>query len=141
MLVLKIGDKMNNCATAFTENYYFQEKWIRGQIEHAKHDSFVDLYIAEKEIDDAGIVAFACPSDTDSFRDKHLSDVGKRKLSSSLRTFKKRQNRRLVTKRLDIDISRPASLALEILVKDSGLTKIQVIEQLLLEAKAKKDVE
>ncbi len=130
---------MTKRVTAFDGHYDIQEAWIRRQIDHFKHDSFVDLYLAQKEIEEAGISAFATPEETAKFREKHLSKSGKTKLSSSLRTYKKRHNRKLTTRRLDIDISLPAYLALESLVKELGLTKIQLIEQLILERKEKQN--
>ena len=133
------GANMTKKAKTFSDNYYIQESWIRRQIDSIKEDSFVDLDKAREEIEKAGIAAFASPDDIDLFREKHLSDIGKTKLSSSLRTHKKRQMRKLTTRRLDIDISLPAYLALETLVQEQGLTKIQLIERLVLEEKKKSD--
>lgn len=130
---------MTITAKTFSENYDIQESWIRRQVESFKEDSFVNLELARKEIEEAGITAFATPKDIDTFRNKHLSDIGKKKLSSSLRTYKKRNIRRLTTRRLDIDISLPAYLALEFLVQEQGLTKIQLIERLVLKEKEKSD--
>jgi len=132
---------MTKKVTAFEKYFDIQEQWIRGQIEHFKYDSFIDLHLAQKEIEEAGITAFATSSDISNFRDKHLSGVGKKKLSSSLRTFKKRQNRKITTRRLDINISRSAYIALEALLREQGITKIQLIERLLLEEKARSDEE
>ncbi|MFT6905945.1 MAG: macrodomain Ter protein organizer (MatP/YcbG family) [Oleiphilaceae bacterium] len=124
---------MPKVANIFNDYYYIQESWIRRQINNLKGDSFVDLSLAKKEIEDAGLVAFVDLKSIEQFREKHLSEIGKKKLSVTLRTYKKRENRKLTTKRLDIDISLHAHLALKNLVIESGLTKIQIIEQLLLQ--------
>jgi len=133
------GGCMPQKKTVFAEHYEIQESWIRRQIEHSKEDSFINQSLALKEIDEAGIAAFASPYDVDKFRDKHLSESGKRKLSSTLRTFKKRQNKMLTTQRLDIDISQPAYLALEAITREQKVTKIKLIERLLLEEKTRSE--
>ena len=131
---------MTHLVSTFSENHDIQESWIRRQIDSLKVGSFIDLDIARDEIEAAGISAFATPECVDIFREKHLSVIGKKKLSSSLRTYKKRNTRRLTTRRLDIDISLPAYLALEALVRELDITKIQLIEQLVLEEKEKSDI-
>jgi macrodomain Ter protein organizer (MatP/YcbG family) len=130
---------MTKAINTFSDNYDIQESWIRRQVDSFKDDSFVDLELAKNEIEDAGIAAFATPKDVDVFRSKHLSDIGLKRLSSALRTYKKRSIRRLTTRRLDIDISLPAYLALEALVREQELTKIQLIERLVLDEKEKSD--
>jgi macrodomain Ter protein organizer (MatP/YcbG family) len=121
----------------FNEFYDIQESWIRRQITDLKYDSFVDLHIARNQIEDEGIVAFNNFKSIDQFREQYLSKNGKNKLSSTLRTYKKRNKRKLTTKRLDIDISLSAHLALAALISESGLTKIQIIEQLILNERDK----
>lgn len=128
---------MPKVAKIFNDYYDIQESWIRRQIIDFKHDSFIDFDLAKKEIEDAGIAAFANAKTVDEFRDNHLSDIGKKKLSSSLRTYKKRHNRKLTTRRLDIEISKSAYLALELLVNESALTKTQFIEKLILKERKK----
>lgn len=128
---------MSKTNNIFNEYYDIQEAWIRRQIINLKYDSFVDFYLAQKEIEEAGITAFATFKSVEKFRNEHLSSIGKKKLSSSLRTYKKRNNRKLTVRRLDIDISKSAHLALESLVNQSGLSKIQIIEQLLLQEREK----
>lgn len=128
---------MTQRTTVFDDLHHNQEVWIRGQLDHLKYDSFVDFDIAKKEIEDAGITAFATPEETAKFRKKHLSKSGKAKLSSSLRTYKKRNNHKLTKRRLDLNISLPAHLALETLATDLELTKTQLIEQLILERREK----
>jgi macrodomain Ter protein organizer (MatP/YcbG family) len=121
----------------FNEFYDIQESWIRRQITDLKYDSFVDLHIARNQIEDEGITAFNNFTSIDQFREQHLSKSGKNKLSSTLRTYKKRNKRKLTTKRLDIDISLSAHLALAALISESGLTKTQIIEQLILNERNK----
>jgi len=130
---------MTKITNTFSDNYDIQESWIRRQLDSFKDASFVDLELAKREIEEAGIVAFATPKDVDVFRSKHLSDIGMKRLSSALRTYKKRSIRRLTTRRLDIDISLPAYLALEGLVRNQGVTKIELIERLVLDEKEKLD--
>ena len=130
---------MSKKTTTFEQHHDIQESWIRRQIDNLKNDSFIDLGLARKEIEEAGITAFATPEDVDIFRNEHLSELGVKRLSSSLRTYKKRIARRLTTRRLDLDISLPAYLALETLVREQGLTKMQLIERLVLEEKEKFD--
>jgi len=132
---------MTRRVTAFDDCYHIQEAWIRRQIDHFKHDSFVDLYLAQKEIEEAGITAFATPKETAKFREKHLSKSGKTKLFSSLRTYKKRNNQKLTTRRLDLNISLSAHLALGSLATELELTKTQLIEQLILERREKQTEE
>jgi len=138
---IQIGGNMTKKVTAFDGHYDIQESWIRRQIDRFKHDSFVDLYIAQKEIETAGITAFASPKETAKFREKHLSKSGKAKLSSSLRTYKKRNNQKLTTRRLDLNISLPAHIALEALASELRLTKTQLIEQLILDRRKKQTEE
>jgi macrodomain Ter protein organizer (MatP/YcbG family) len=121
----------------FNEFYDIQESWIRRQLTDLKYDSFVDLDIARNQIEDEGITAFNNFKYIDQFREHHLSKSGKNKLSSTLRTYKKRNKRKLTTKRLDIDISLSAHMALGALISESGLTKIQIIEQLILNERDK----
>ena len=123
---------MTKAINTFSENHDVQESWILRQIDSFKDDSFIDLGLARKEIEEAGITAFATPEWVDNFRDKHLSDMGMKKLSSSLRTHKKRSARRLTARRLDIDICVKTHITLQAMVKESGLTKIEFIEQLIL---------
>lgn len=130
---------MTKTTNTFSDNYDIQESWINRQIDSFKDDSFIDLELAKSEIEEAGITAFATPKDVEAFRNKHLSKLGMERLSSALRTYKKRSARRLTTRRLDIDIALPAYLALETLVREQGLTKIQLIERLVLEEKEKSD--
>lgn len=123
---------MPKVASIFNNYYDIQESWIGRQINNFKSDSFIDLSMAKKEVEDAGLVAFVNHESIDQFRDKHLSKAGKNRLSATLRTYKKREKRRLTTQRLDLNISRKAYIALDSLARDSGLTKIQIIEQLIL---------
>ena len=129
---------MSKVASIFNDYYDVQESWIGRQINDFKDDSFIDLSMAKKEIEDAGLVAFVNHESIDQFRDKHLSKIGKNKLSATLRTYKKREKRRLTIQRLDVDISRKVYVALDSLVKDSGNTKIQIIEQLILKERENK---
>ena len=122
------------------DNYDIQESWIRRQINSLKYDSFIDLKGAKSEIEELGIAAFATPHDVNVFRKRYLSELGIKRLSSSLRTNKKRYIRRQVTQRLDIDLSKQAYIALEALVRKKRITKIQLIEQLILEEKEKSDI-
>ncbi len=130
---------MTKTTNTFSDNYDIQESWINRQIDSFKDDSFIDLELAKSEIEEAGITVFATPKDVEAFRNKHLSKQGMERLSSALRTYKKRNTRRLTTRRLDIDISLPAYHALETLVRELGITKIQLIERLILEEKEKSD--
>lgn len=128
---------MSKSTSTLNKYYDVQESWIRKQVKDLKGDSFIDLDLASKEIENAGIAAFANPAAIDKFREDHLSKIGKDRLSSALRTHKKRYNRRLTTRRLDIDISVAADTALKIMVKQSGLTKIEFIEQFILKERKK----
>lgn len=128
---------MSKSTSTFNDYYDVQESWIRKQISNLKSDSFIDFDIAREEIESAGITAFANQTVIDKFRDDHLSKVGKDRLSSALRTYKKRENRRLTTRRLDIDISVEADTALRVMVKESGLTKIEFLERLILKERQK----
>ena len=123
---------MAKVARIFSNYYDIQESWIQRQINDLKYDSFIDLSTAKQEIENAGLVAFVDNKSIELFREKHLSKLGKERLSATLRTYKKRENRRLTSKRLDLDISRSAYIALEALAKQSELTKTQLIEQLIL---------
>jgi len=131
---------MAKAINTLNDNYDIQESWIRRQIDSLKYDSFIDLKGAKSEIEDLGIAAFATPHDVNAFRKKYLSELGIKRLSSLLRTNKKRYIRRQVTQRLDIDLSKQAYIALEALVRKKRITKIQLIEQLILEEKEKSDI-
>tara|TARA_R110001583_G_scaffold60750_2_gene180195 strand:- start:99 stop:518 length:420 start_codon:yes stop_codon:yes gene_type:complete len=131
---------MTKAINTLHDNYDIQESWIRRQIDSLKYDSFIDLKGAQSEIEDLGIAAFATPHDVNTFRKRYLSELGIKRLSSLLRTNKKRYIRRQVTQRLDIDLSKQAYIALEILVRKKRMTKIQLIEQLILEEKEKLDI-
>jgi macrodomain Ter protein organizer (MatP/YcbG family) len=96
---------------------------------------------AQKEIEDAGITAFSTPEKTTEFREKYLSKSGKTKLSSSLRTYKKRNSQKLTRRQLDLNISLPAHIALETLASELELTKTQLIEQLILDRREKQSEE
>ena len=129
---------MSKVSNIFSSYYDIQESWIQRQINDLKYDSFIDLSSAKQEIEDAGLVAFVDNQSIELFREKHLSKVGKERLSSTLRTYKKRESRRLTRKRLDLDISRSAYTALELLVEESGLTKAQFIEHLIFKKRDNK---
>ena len=101
LVIFQIGGNMTKRITVFDDHYYIQEAWIIRQIHHFKHESFVDLYLAQEEIEEAGITAFATPEETAKFREKHLSRSGKAKLASALRTYKKRSNQKLTTREFD----------------------------------------
>ncbi|WP_028865591.1 hypothetical protein [Psychromonas aquimarina] len=128
---------MAKVVNIFNDYYDIQESWIRRQIDNLKYDSFIDLNAAKKEIEGAGLVAFVDHHSLQQFRESNLSVTGKKKLSAALRTYKKRDNRKLTTRRLDIDISLQAHQVLETMAAESGLTKIQIIEQLLLNEREK----
>ena len=126
-------------STSTFNNYYdIQESWIRKQVKDLKGDSFINLDLASEEIENAGITAFANHSEIDKFREEHLSKIGRNRLSSALRTYKKREKRRLTTRRLDIEISVKADTALKVMAKESGLTKIEFLERLILKEREKK---
>ena len=126
-------------STSTFNNYYdIQESWIRKQVKDLKGDSFIDLDLASEEIENAGITAFANHAVIDKFREDHLSKIGKTRLSSALRTYKKREKRRLTTRRLDIEISVKADTALKVMAKESKLTKIEFLERLILKEREKK---
>ncbi|WP_372882956.1 RepB family protein [Psychromonas sp.] len=127
---------MPNSLNTFNKYYDVQESWIRRQIDNLKDDSFIDLGLAKKEIEDAGITAFSDYTVIGKFRDDHLSAIGKKRLSSTLRTYKKRKTHKLTTKRLDLDISLESHIALQSLVKESGITRIEIIEKLILQERA-----
>ncbi|WP_435235284.1 hypothetical protein ACR30L_16190 [Psychromonas sp. PT13] len=130
---------MSKSTSTFSAYYDIQESWLRKQVKDLKDDSFIDLDLAREEIENAGITAFANHAVIDKFREEHLSKRGKDRLSSALRTYKKRENRRLTTRRLDIDISVEADTALKVMVKESGLTKIEFLEQLILKEREKQN--
>ena len=49
---------MPKVASIFNDYYDVQESWIERQVKDFKSDSFIDLSIAQKEIEDAGLVVF-----------------------------------------------------------------------------------
>jgi len=122
---------MSKVASIFNHYYDIQESWIERQVKDFKSDSFIDLSIVQKEIEDAGLVVFVNHESIDLFREKHLSKIGKKRLSATLRTHKKLEKHSSTVKRLDLFISRKSFADLEYLVSESGLTKIQIIEQLI----------
>lgn len=111
-----------------------QLKWLDNQMAKIANDgaqSFNNANVAERAFNkmksDSLIVG---DSDIEHFVSVHLSEIGTRKLVTTLRVYLKRSN----AERLQVELSRSNKSRLDKLVNVSGMTKIQIINQLIANA-------
>ncbi|MGB5444020.1 MAG: hypothetical protein WBM99_00825 [Psychromonas sp.] len=109
-----------------------QLKWLNNQIDKIANDgalSFSNAKVAERAFEklnkeNMGLIS---DSDLEHFINIHLSEVGIRKLVTTLRVYLKRNG----TERLQVEITKSNKQLLDKLVNVSGKTKIEIINQLI----------
>jgi len=142
---------MNNIQhyTIFTdENLYpNQINWIVKQIESCKDSSFNDLELARSNLDQLTILRLEkkqpkkqlqrnlklAERNLHGFRNLFLSESGFSKLNTTLKVARKRlSDKEAGSKKLDVTVSPDVFEKLNAIVKDTGLTKTSLIEELIL---------
>ncbi len=112
-----------------------QMKWLDNQIAKIANDgakSFSNADVAERAYlklneENIGLIS---DSDIEHFISVHLSEIGHKKLVTTLRVYLKRNK----TERLQVEITKSNKLLLDKLVEVSGKTKIEIINQLIASA-------
>ena len=111
-----------------------QHKWLDNQITKIANDgskSFSNPDVAERAYNqmmrDSLIVS---DDDIEHFVSVYLSEVGIRKLVTTLRVYRKRNN----AETLQVEININTKRELDYLVKISGKTKVEIIKQLITNA-------
>lgn len=111
-----------------------QHKWLDNQIAKIANDgskSFSNPDVAEraynKMMRDTLIVS---DEEIEHFVSVYLSEVGLRKLVTTLRVYRKRNNSEILQAEININTKRE----LDYLVKISGKTKVEIIKQLIANA-------
>ena len=114
--------------------HHVQLTWLDNQMVKIANDgakAFVNADVAERAYNkmkkESLIVS---DSDIEHFISVHLSQIGLTKLVTTLRVYKKRN----FTDRLQVEITKGNKIRLEQLVKLSGKTKIEIINQLIANA-------
>lgn len=112
-----------------------QLKWLDNQITNIANDgalAFLNANVAERAYmklkdENMGLIS---DSDLEHFISVHLSEVGLKKLVTTLRVYRKRNH----AERLQVEITKSNKLLLDKLVNVSGKTKIEIINQLIASA-------
>ena len=114
--------------------HHVQINWLDNQIAKIANDgakSFLNADVAEraynKMINESLITS---DNDVEHFVSTYLSEIGLTKLVTTLRVYKKRNS----TERLQVEITTNNKSRLNQLVKISGKTKIEIINQLIAHA-------
>ncbi len=114
-----------------------QLNWIDNQMANIAHEgakSFSNVPTAERAYNKMRESLIVDDLDIEHFVSVHLSEIGLRKLVTTLRVYLKRNNKRNQTQRLQVEITRTNKAKLDKLVEISGKTKIQIINLLILQA-------
>jgi len=118
-------------AVLLKTEHMVQLNWLDNQIANIANDgakSFLNVNVAEraysKILSESLITS---DSDIEHFVSTYLSELGLKKLVTTLRVYKKRNS----SERLQVEISRSNKSRLDQLVKLSGKTKIEIINQLI----------
>lgn len=107
-----------------------QLKWLNNQMAKIANDgahSFSNVSTAERAYKKMNKALITSDSDLEHFMSVYLSETGLRKLVTTLRVYKKRNN----TERLQVEISQTNKHLLNRMVEMSGKTKIEVINLLI----------
>lgn len=110
-----------------------QLKWLDNQIAKIANDgaqSFSNANVAERAHNKMKKSLIVDESEIEHFVSVHLSPTGLKKLVTTLRVYLKRNN----AERLQVEITRSNKRLLDNLVKISGKTKIEIINQLIANA-------
>jgi hypothetical protein len=107
-----------------------QLKWLNNQMAKIANDgalSFLNVDVAERAYKKMNKSLVIDDLEIEHFMAVHLSEVGIRKLVTTLRVYLKRNG----TERLQVEITKSNKNLLDKLVKVSGKTKIEIINQLI----------
>jgi len=107
-----------------------QQKWLNNQMGKIANDgaiSFLNPNVAERAYQEMNKSLIVSNSDIEHFISVHLSEIGLRKLVTTLRVYLKRSN----TERLQVEITNSNRRQLNELVKKTGKTKIEIINLLI----------
>lgn len=110
-----------------------QLKWLDNQMAKIANDgakAFSNVNVAERAYNKMKKALISKDSDIEHFVSVHLSEIGLKKLITTLRVYLKRNN----TERLQVEITRSNKRLLDKLVEVSGKTKIEIINQLIANA-------
>ena len=108
-----------------------QLKWLDNQMAKIANDgakSFSNAGTAERAY--AKLEIIPSDSDIEHFISIHLSEIGLRKLVTTLRVYLKRN----MAERLQVEITKSNKRLLDKLVEVSGKTKVEIINQLIADA-------
>jgi hypothetical protein len=112
-------------------DHQVQLTWLDNQIANIANDgakSFSNADVAERAYNDMlSASLITSESDIEHFVSIHLSESGLKKLVTTLRVYKKRNS----SERLQVEITRSNKSRLDQLVRISGKTKIEIINQLI----------
>ena len=127
--------------------YPNQINWIVKQIDSCKDDSFNDIEQARSKLDEITMIRLdqkqpqkqlqrnltLAERNLHGFRNTFLSESGFSKLNTTLKVARKRlADKKTGSKKLDVTVSQDVFEKLSDLVKDTGLTKTALIEELIL---------
>ena len=127
--------------------YQNQINWIIKQIESCKDDSFNDLEKARSKMDSLAVIQLGkgqskeqlqcnlmlAEKNLHGFRNSFLSGSGFKKLNTTLKVARKRlADKETGSKKLDVTVSPKVFEKLNEFVKDTGLTKTALIEEMIL---------
>lgn len=108
-----------------------QLNWLENQIAKISHDgakSFSNADVAERAFNKIlSESLITSDGDIEHFVSIHVSESGLKKLITTLRVYKKRNS----SERLQVEITRSNKTRLDRIVKLSGKTKIEIINQLI----------
>ena len=116
------------------KKHQVQLKWIDNQIIKIANEgalSFSNPDVAERAYKEMNNTLIVSDSDIEHFISVHLSEIGIKKLVTTLRVHVSRNN----AERLQVEITKENKKKLDKLVNISGKTKIQIINQLIANSK------
>lgn len=133
----------------FTDEHLYpnQINWIVKQIENCNDASFKDLELARSKLDDITMIRLdrkqskkqlqrnlkLAECNLHGFRNTFLSESGFSKLNTTLKVARKRfSDKQSGSKKLDVTVSHDIFEKLNDIVKNTGLTKTAIIEELIL---------
>jgi hypothetical protein len=114
----------------FKTEHQVQLRWLDNQIAKIVNDgakSFLNADVAERAYEVMKKSLIISDNEIEHFVSVYLSEVGVTKLVTTLRVYKKRNS----AERLQVEITTSNKTRLDRIVKLSGKTKIQIINQLI----------
>ena len=127
--------------------YPNQINWLVKQIENCKDDSFNDIEMAKSKLDEITMIRLdqkqpkkqlqrnlqLAERNLHGFRNTFLSESGFSKLNTTLKVARKRLlDKENGAKKIDVTVSHAIFDRLNNIVKDTGLTKTALIEEMIL---------